>query len=76
MNERNEWEPDLFGCRGSLPQYVDVIGVCACGHRAIIPRDLPNVNRWTYLAYVRNRLKCERCGVKGARKLLVRKMPR
>jgi len=75
MADRDQWEPDLFSDWASLPTYVDVIAECHCGRWALVPRDLP-ISKTTLIVYVRNRLTCQACGRRGAKRLLVRKMAR
>ena len=74
MADRDEWEPNLFNDWASLTAYVDVIAECDCGRRAPVPRDLP-IPSTTLIVYVRNRLTCQTCGKRGAKRLLAR-MPR
>jgi hypothetical protein len=60
----------------SVPTYVDVIAECHCGHRSILDRRMPGVHSETLLVDVRDRCRCSKCGRRGAKRLLLRKMQR
>jgi len=76
MREPEEIPVDIWSHWGSLPTYVEVIAECDCGHKAVVPRQLPGVHLSTLNVYIRNRLTCQACGKRGARRLVMRKMPR
>ena len=76
MRRDEEWEAPLFGHFGTLPTFADLIAVCKCGRREILPRRMRGVHNATLFVDIRNRLKCSGCRRRGVERLLIRKKPR
>jgi hypothetical protein len=78
MDERVPFEPDPLDNWGSYSWYYIASGRCKnCGHEADLDRRaLSRVPAKTMLVYMRQRMRCRKCGTRGRAKLFVRKKPR